>query len=72
MEHLVKFAREKIGRRPVHMAVLHAGAFEEAQSLKQRVSEEFNCVELWLSQFSPIMAYGTGRGVVGIAFYAED
>ena len=72
IKHLVEFARQKVGRRPVHMAVLHTGALEEAESLKQRISAEFNCVEVWLDQFSPIMAYGTGRGVVGIAFYAED
>ena len=72
IKHLVQFARQKVDRQPVHMAVLHAGALEEAESLKQRISAEFNCVELWLGQFSPIMAYGTGRGVVGIAFYTED
>lgn len=72
IEHLVEFARKKIDRQLVHMAVLHAGALEEAEILKQRMAAEFNCVELWVSQFSPIMAYGTGRGVVGIAFYAED
>ncbi len=72
VDHLLEFAKEKITGQPVHMAVLHAGALDEAESLKQLISAEFNCVELWLSQFSPIMAYATGRGVIGIAFYPED
>jgi hypothetical protein len=40
--------------------------------LKQRIKSEFNCVELWVGQFSPLMVYATGKGVLGIAFYIES
>ena len=72
IEHLLQLTRPKIADHPVHIAVLHADAPDEAEKLKQRVSAEFNCVELWVSQFSPLMAYATGRGVIGIAFYIEN
>ena len=52
-------------------AVVHADALEEAERFKERVSSEFNCAELWLSEFSPIMGYATGRGLLGLAFYVE-
>lgn len=71
LNRIVALTREKVGSKPVHMAVVHANVLEEAEKLKERVQKEFNCVELWITSFSPIMAYGTGRGVVGLAFYTE-
>ncbi len=53
------------------MAVIHAYALDEAQRLKERVSSEFNCAELWISEFSPLLGYATGTGTLGLAFYKE-
>jgi len=61
-----------VGQSPVHVAVMHAYALDEAQKLKERVSSEFNCVELWVTGFSPVMGYATGTGTLGLAFYKED
>jgi len=71
VNRVLQLVREKVGENPVHVAVMHADALEEAQRLKERVSSEFNCEELWLSEFSPIMGYATGPGLVGLAFYAD-
>jgi len=64
--------RKKVGVKPVHVAVAHADVPEEGHSLKERISTEFNCVELWQTDFSPVMGYVTGAGVLAIAFYPED
>ena len=37
-----------------------------------RVAAEFNCREIWISEFSPIMAYACGTGTLGLAFYPDD
>jgi DegV family protein with EDD domain len=71
-ESLLRFAREKINGSGVHIAVLHAGVPEEAEELKRQISKEFKCNELWVSEFSPLMIYATGRGVLGIAFYTAN
>lgn len=63
---------KKVGASPVHVAVAHADALEEGERLKERISSEFNCVELWLTDFSPVMGYATGTGVLAIAFYTDD
>jgi len=62
----------KVGQSPVHVAVMHAYAQDEAERLKERVSAEFNCAELWLTEFSPVMGYACGTGTLGLAFYCED
>jgi DegV family protein with EDD domain len=64
--------RKKVGNKPVHVAVAHADVPEEGQNLMARISAEFNCVELWLTDFSPVMGYVTGTGVLAIAFYPGD
>ncbi len=72
IERLIQMMREKVGASPIHASVTHAYAPEEAEKLKQRVASEFNCVELWLSEFSPVMGYACGTGTVGIAFYPDN
>ena len=72
IKRLLKIMRDKVGQSPVHVAVMHAYALEEAQKLKERVESEFNCAELWITEFSPVMGYSTGTGTLGLAFYKED
>jgi len=71
VKRIIQLMREKVGENPLHVAVVHADALEEAQRLKEQVASEFNCVELWISEFSPIMGYTTGRGLLGLAFYVD-
>ncbi len=56
----------------IPVAVMHAYALDEAEKLKQRISSEFNCAELWLTEFSPLMGYACGTGTLGLAFYKEN
>ena len=71
LERLLKVMREKVGTKAVHVAVMHVYAQEEAEKLRERVSAEFNCAELWLTEFSPLMGYACGTGTLGLAFYPE-
>ncbi|TES84234.1 MAG: DegV family protein [Dehalococcoidia bacterium] len=71
IKRMLKTMREKVGENPVHVAVMHAFAREEGEKLKERVASEFDCVELWLTGFSPVMGYATGTGTLGLAFYED-
>ncbi len=71
IERLLNIMRDRAGESPVHVAVMHAYAPDEAERLKERVSSEFNCAELWITEFSPLMGYATGTGTLGLAFYKE-
>jgi len=72
LNQLLEEMHRRTGRKPVHVAVHHAGAPEEGERLRSRVQQEFNCVELWVTEMSPIMGYSTGTGALGLAFYAEE
>ena len=71
INRILKLMREKVEQSPVHVAVMHAYAADEAKKLKERISSEFNCAELWITEFSPVMGYATGTGTLGFAFYKD-
>jgi DegV family protein with EDD domain len=59
------------GSCPIHVAIFHADVPEEAEALRQGVAEQFNCVELYVTEFTPVMGAHTGPGILGIAFYTQ-
>jgi len=71
INRILQMMRDKVGQGLVHVAVMHAYAQDEAERLKERISSEFNCAELWLTEFSPVMGYATGTGTLGFAYYKE-
>ena len=71
ISRLLEILRDKVGQEPVHLAVMHAYVPEEAEILKERISAEFNCAELWVTEFTPVMGYATGTGTLGFAFYKD-
>ena len=59
------------GDRPLHVAILHADVPQEAEELRQKVVERFNCAEVYVTELTPVMGAHTGPGVLGVAFYVE-
>lgn len=73
MKRILKLMMKKVGKgQPVHAAVMHADALEQARVLRDQISSRFNCVELFITEFTPVMGVHTGPGVIGAAFYSED
>jgi len=72
MQCMLKEMEKEVGGRPVHAAIVQADAMEEAVILKQQVAERFDCRELYLTEFTPVMGAHSGPGILGIAFYVEN
>ncbi|MDY6916663.1 MAG: DegV family protein [Chloroflexota bacterium] len=68
---LLKIMAERVGDSPVHAVVHHGDDLEAAERLRDRVASQFNCVDLYLSDFPPAMGVHAGPGLLGISFYAE-
>jgi fatty acid-binding protein DegV len=71
ISRLIGMLKEKVENRPVHVAVMHAFAPEDAEVLREHVAVSFNCSELFITEFSPVMGYATGTGTLGLAFYTD-
>jgi DegV family protein with EDD domain len=71
MKVMLQRMAEETGGSPLHVAVFHADVSDEAEELRQRVAQQFNCVELLVTEFTPVMGAHAGPGVLGVAFYTE-
>ncbi len=69
---LLELLRQRTDRKPMHAIVLHTNALNEAEDLKKRLTSEFNCVEVYVRDFTPVMGVHTGPGLLGIAFYFDE
>jgi len=61
----------RAGNRPVHAAVFHADVPDEAEELRAKIATRFDCVGLFVTEFTPVMGAHTGPGLLGVAFYTE-
>ncbi len=72
LRRILKIMKKMVGeQQPVHVAVMHADAPEKAMEFKKQIASRFNCIELFVTEFTPVMGVHTGPGLVGAAFYAE-
>ena len=56
---------------PLHLAVQHARASDDAAQVLRRLSSMRECVEAYITEFTPVMGAYCGPGLVGAAFYPE-
>ncbi len=68
---LVELMAERVGDSRVHAVVMHVDAGEQAELLRESLSARFDCVELFLTEFTPVMGAHIGPGMVGVAFWPE-
>lgn len=71
LQVMLKHMTEQADSRPLHVAILHADALDEAEQLRQTIARQFTCDELYVTELTPVMGAHTGPGVLGVVFYAE-
>jgi DegV family protein with EDD domain len=67
---LVNTMKERVGSAPVHIWINHGAMAEEAEKLKETISSQFNCRELYLTGLTPVMGAYTGPAIF-LTFYSE-
>ena len=55
--------------KPVHIIVHYSERIEDVEELKEMVTSRYNCSEVYVSEFTPVMAAAMGP-VVALAFYS--
>jgi DegV family protein with EDD domain len=71
LDRLADEARADIGRRPAHLAAVHADAEEDARKLLEAVAGEVEVAESHVAAFTPAIGAHTGPGVVGLAWFCD-
>ena len=73
LNHLLGIMKERsVKGQPLHVAVIHADALDKAVALRDQIAAGFDCAELFITEFIPVIGVHTGRGVIGVAFYSGD
>jgi DegV family protein with EDD domain len=71
IKRMIEIMGERVGSRKVHVAVFHTDALKEAERLKSEIEVRFNCEEIFVTEFTPVMGAHTGPGLLGLAFWVE-
>jgi len=73
IKHILKMMEKKVVKgQPLHVAVMHANVLDKAVALRNRIASQFDCAELFITEFTPVMGVHTGPGVIGVAFYSDE
>lgn len=72
LKRILKLMERNVAKgQPLHVAVMHADALDNAIALRNRIASQFDCAELFITEFTPVMGVHTGPGLFGVAFYSE-
>ena len=70
-QKIVDYVKEKASSKSLHFMVMHADAPEMANTMVSLLKQEFDCLSVIISEYSPIMGYGAGPGCIFVGFHPE-
>jgi len=71
VERILEIMAQRVGKAKVHVMVHHADEMEDGEKLLTEIKGRFDCVESYITEFTPVMGVHTGPGLLAIAFYAD-
>jgi DegV family protein with EDD domain len=72
LRRMVELMEGEVGGKRIHAFINHVGVPEEAKWLEKEVASKFDCVEVFVTELSPLIAIHSAPGAVGLAFRTED
>lgn len=71
VERMLEIMAQRVGKAKVHVMVHHADEMEDGEKLLTEIKRRFDCVESYITEFTPVMGVHTGPGLLAISFYAD-
>lgn len=71
IEKILNILKENFDHNLPEIGIIEAKAKKEAEDLEKKILSLFPFAKTFISEFSPIMGYATGPGVLGIAFFSK-
>ena len=68
---MIELMAERAGDSTLRAIIMHVSAEERALGLRDAVEAKFDCAELFVTEFTPVMGAHIGPGMVGAAFWTE-
>ena len=71
MNKIIDLMAERVDGDRIHVSINHAASEDNAALLHKRVTDEFECADSFVTEFTPVMGAHIGPGMIGVAFWAE-
>jgi len=71
IKRMLELVRKDAGTDTLHFMIMHAADPQAAEQLSEQIKQEFNCLSMVISDFSPVMGYGAGPGTLSLGFHPE-
>ena len=70
-EKVLQILKETFDSSFPELALVHIDSLEEIEKYKEKVSSSIPSAKIFISEFSPAVGYATGKGTLGIGFFAK-
>lgn len=70
-QKLIDLIKAEAESNSLHFMLMHAAAPEMAERLSQLLRQNFDCQRILISEYSPVMGYGSGPGSIFIGFHPD-
>ena len=71
-EKIIKLLKETWDENFPEIGLMHIESQKEIEKFREKISSSLPKVQTFISEFSPIVGYATGKGTLGIGFFAKD
>ena len=72
MRKMVDIAREKVGDKKLHAAIVHTNVPDQAEQLRKMLLSQFECDEFYVAEAFGATAVKNGRGLIHFGSYSSD
>jgi DegV family protein with EDD domain len=72
VEKMADIAKERIGNKKLHAAIVNTNVLEEAVKLKEMLLSQCHCDELYINEAAAVSAVHNGEGLISFGFYGSD
>lgn len=72
MKGFLEILKERCGDKKLHVMISHVNALEEAEELRKKISSQFQCAELYVTETYPVVGRHVGPGSHTIGWWCED
>ncbi len=72
LSKVAEIAMEQVGSARVKIAVIHSDAKDLANDYLQKIKDNFNCAEAFITEIGPVLAVHGGKNMIGITWMILD
>ena len=70
-QKLIDLIKAEAGSASLHFMLMHAAAPSMAERFSHLLRQNFDCLRILVSEYSPVMGYGAGPGAIFVGFHPE-